>query len=81
MISGRGRERRATLTKLVAEILGNELRFSEAIAADPDATLASACALGLAGIMGKQVDAPYLSGRSDRWIKLKCSKRQEFVIG
>jgi bifunctional non-homologous end joining protein LigD len=81
MISGRGRERRPTLTKLVAEILGNELRFSEAIAADPDATLASACALGLEGIMGKQVDAPYRSGRSDRWIKLKCSKRQEFVIG
>ncbi|QND99455.1 ATP-dependent DNA ligase (plasmid) [Burkholderia cenocepacia] len=31
--------------------------------------------------MGKRVDAPYRSGRSDRWIKLKCSKRQEFVIG
>ncbi|PRF97999.1 DNA ligase [Burkholderia ambifaria] len=75
------RERRATLTKLVAEILGNEVRFSEAIDADPDAMLASACALGLEGIMGKQVDAPYRSGRSDRWIKLKCSKRQEFVIG
>ncbi len=75
------RERRATLTKLVAEILGDEVRFSEAIDADPDAMLASACALGQEGIMGKRVDAPYRSGRSDRWIKLKCSKRQEFVIG
>ncbi|MCV9915021.1 hypothetical protein OIV57_23090 [Burkholderia pseudomallei] len=64
------RERRAALSNLIAEILGNEVRFSEAIDADPDAMLASACALGLEGIMGKQIDAPYRSGRSDRWIKL-----------
>ncbi|KWH59351.1 DNA polymerase [Burkholderia cepacia] len=75
------RERRAALSNLIAEILGNEVRFSEAIDADPDAMLASACALGLEGIMGKQMNAPYRSGRSDRWIKLKCSKCQEFVIG
>ena len=30
--------------------------------------------------MGKRADAPYQSGRSADWIKLKCGKRQEFVI-
>ncbi|HDR9511694.1 DNA ligase [Burkholderia cepacia] len=75
------RERRAALKEVVAETLGDEVRFSEAIDADPDATLASACDLSLEGINGKQVGAPYRSGLSDRWIKLKCSKRQEFVIG
>ncbi|WP_232517854.1 non-homologous end-joining DNA ligase [Burkholderia ambifaria] len=75
------RERRAELRAVIGGITGPEVRFSEAIDAAPDAILASACELGLEGIIGKQVDAPYRSGRSDRWIKLKCDKRQEFVIG
>ncbi|WP_244140611.1 non-homologous end-joining DNA ligase [Burkholderia sp. BCC1047] len=75
------RERRAALSAVIGDILGSEVRFSEAIDAAPDAMLASACELGLEGIIGKQVDAPYRPGRSDRWIKLKCTQRQEFVIG
>jgi bifunctional non-homologous end joining protein LigD len=35
----------------------------------------------LEGIIGKRADAPYRSGRSNDWIKLKCNLRQEFVIG
>ncbi|MBB2929004.1 hypothetical protein [Paraburkholderia silvatlantica] len=38
---------------------------------------ASACERGLEGIIGKQVEAPYRSRRSDRWITLKCNTRQE----
>ncbi|KVS51658.1 DNA polymerase [Burkholderia cepacia] len=75
------RERRAALSAAIGNVVGPEIRFSEAIDAAPDLMLASACELGLEGIIGKQVDAPYRSGRSDRWIKLKCSQRQEFVIG
>ncbi|MBU9630735.1 non-homologous end-joining DNA ligase [Burkholderia multivorans] len=74
-------ERRSALTEIIAEVLREEVRFSEAIEADAAAMLASACELGLEGIIGKQIDAPYRSGRSDRWIKLKCVRRQEFVIG
>ncbi|MDN8114911.1 non-homologous end-joining DNA ligase [Burkholderia vietnamiensis] len=75
------RDRRTALSAIVGDILGPAVRFSEAIDAAPDAMLASACELGLEGIIGKQIDAPYRSGRSDRWIKLKCTQRQEFVIG
>ncbi|WP_254608899.1 non-homologous end-joining DNA ligase [Burkholderia contaminans] len=75
------RERRERLGAIIDEICGSDVRFSEAIDADPDAMLAAACELGLEGIIGKQIDAPYRSGRSDRWIKLKCTERQEFVIG
>ncbi|WP_175992811.1 non-homologous end-joining DNA ligase [Burkholderia vietnamiensis] len=75
------RERRATLSAIIAESPPDEIRFSEAIDAAPEVMLASACELGLEGIIGKQIDAPYRSGRSDRWIKLKCVRRQEFVIG
>ncbi len=39
------------------------------------------CHHGLEGLIGKRRDAPYTSGRSSSWIKLKCGKRQEFVIG
>jgi hypothetical protein len=35
----------------------------------------------LEGIIGKRADAPYRSGRSTDWIKLKCLQRQEFVVG
>ena len=37
--------------------------------------------LGLEGVIGKRADAPYVSARSSSWIKLKCTQRQEFVIG
>jgi bifunctional non-homologous end joining protein LigD len=36
---------------------------------------------GLEGIMAKRADSPYLSGvRTDDWLKIKTSKRQEVVI-
>lgn len=41
----------------------------------------SACRMALEGIISKQMDAPYRSGRSDIWVKTKCKGRQEFVIG
>jgi bifunctional non-homologous end joining protein LigD len=37
--------------------------------------------MALEGIIGKRRDSGYLSGRSSTWIKLKCRRRQEFVIG
>src|SRR5690606_7216689 len=40
----------------------------------------SACKLGLEGVIGKRPSAPYVSRRSDDWIKVKCGRRQEFVI-
>jgi bifunctional non-homologous end joining protein LigD len=43
--------------------------------------LNSVCHHGLEGLIGKRRDAPYESGRGNSWIKLKCLKRQEFVIG
>lgn len=36
---------------------------------------------GWEGILAKQADSPYRSGRSKRWLKLKCSQGQELVIG
>jgi bifunctional non-homologous end joining protein LigD len=37
--------------------------------------------MGLEGVIGKRRDSRYVQRRSPDWIKLKCGKRQEFVIG
>ena len=37
--------------------------------------------MGMEGIVSKRIDDPYRSGRGRSWLKIKCSKSQEFVIG
>ncbi len=36
---------------------------------------------GLEGIVSKKAEAPYAGRRSRAWLKIKCTNRQEFVIG
>ena len=73
-------QRRALLQILLTEV-DSPLHFSEAFDAKPKDLIASACKLGLEGLIGKRRDSAYAGGRSRDWIKLKCSQRQEFVVG
>ena len=73
--------RRALLQSLLNKDLPPTLRFSESFEANGGDIVASACRLGMEGVIGKRRDAPYVERRSPDWIKLKCSHRQEFVIG
>jgi bifunctional non-homologous end joining protein LigD len=73
-------ERRALLQSLLAKA-PPEIRFSEIFDAPPEDIVASACKIGLEGVIGKRKTSTYASRRSPDWIKLKCSRRQEFVIG
>jgi bifunctional non-homologous end joining protein LigD len=57
------------------------LRFSDHFEDDGSMVLQHACRLSLEGIVSKQADALYRSGRGKIWVKSKCSARQEFVIG
>ncbi|WP_087128931.1 DNA ligase D [Caballeronia concitans] len=75
------RARRALLHELMQSVDSPLLRYSDDFAEDPASLVASACKMQLEGIIGKRADAPYRSGRSNDWIKLKCNLRQEFVIG
>ena len=36
---------------------------------------------GLEGVVAKKTKSLYNGGRSEDWLKIKCSRRQEFVIG
>jgi len=39
-----------------------------------------ACSYGIEGIVSKLADSAYESTRTRTWVKVKCIKRQEFVI-
>jgi bifunctional non-homologous end joining protein LigD len=41
----------------------------------------AACRLSLEGIVSKRGDAPYVSGRTNTWVKSKCRAGHEVVIG
>ena len=73
--------RRALLQRLLVRTAPGAVRFSEVFDASPQSVLTSACRLGLEGVIAKRRDSSYRSARSTDWIKLKCSRRQEFVIG
>ncbi|MCC8391358.1 DNA ligase D [Paraburkholderia sp. MMS20-SJTR3] len=74
-------QRRAILRALLEGVDERVLRFSNDFAFSADELLKSACDMALEGIIGKRRDSHYVSGRSPSWIKLKCRRRQEFVIG
>ncbi|WP_447987931.1 DNA ligase D [Achromobacter spanius] len=74
------RLRRDLLAQLIAASKDDRIRFSEAFNASPSDLIASACRMGLEGIMGKRQSAPYVSRRTDDWVKIKCAQRQEFII-
>ncbi|WP_426113567.1 DNA ligase D [Massilia sp. PWRC2] len=74
-------QRRAALHNVLDHLPSAVVRFSEEFGNDPQALLAAACRLGLEGVIGKRRDGPYVQRRSADWIKLKCGKRQQFVIG
>jgi bifunctional non-homologous end joining protein LigD len=61
---------------------GDQIRYSGAIGGDAERLLAEVKRRGLEGIIGKQRNSVYEPGRrSGAWIKLKCVREQEFVIG
>ncbi|WP_018235530.1 DNA ligase D [Ensifer sp. BR816] len=57
------------------------VQFSEHIRGNGEHVLAAMCKAGQEGIIAKEAKAPYRSGRTRSWLKVKCTKRQEFVIG
>ena len=70
--------------EILANIMKNapdDLWFSKFAEGKGKESFAAACKLELEGIVGKRADSVYSGTRNGDWIKLKCGKRQEFVIG
>jgi bifunctional non-homologous end joining protein LigD len=74
-------ERRSVLQRVVERRPHDKVRFSAVFDAKPEEVVASACRLGLEGVIGKRRNSSYVTRRSSDWVKLKCGQRQEFVIG
>ncbi|HET7408919.1 MAG TPA: DNA ligase D, partial [Paracoccaceae bacterium] len=72
-------ERKAVLEALM-QGAPDLLRYSEHFEENGELVLRHACRMSLEGVVSKDRDAPYRSGRGKEWIKSKCSERQEFVI-
>jgi bifunctional non-homologous end joining protein LigD len=75
------RDRKAILAALARPALGERVRLVESFPVGGATLMASACQLGLEGIVSKRRDAPYRAGRGDGWVKAKCRQAQAFVIG
>ena len=72
-------------TGLLGQVLGlgdgGTLRSSLHLAGAPDELMKTACSHGWEGLVAKRATSTYRSGRSPDWRKLKCTARQELVIG
>ena len=74
--------RKEILAKMLDSMAEHEvIRYGQHIEAEGAMIFAEACQRGAEGIVSKRGDGVYLSGRSKSWIKSKCDRRQEFVIG
>jgi bifunctional non-homologous end joining protein LigD len=56
------------------------LRYTTHRIRDGEAAFRAACERGDEGVIAKLTDAPYAGTRTKTWLKLKCSRDQEFVI-
>ena len=56
------------------------LQFAEHIVGGGEKLFETMCREGYEGVVSKRADAPYRGTRTRAWLKIKCIKRQEFVI-
>ena len=57
------------------------MRYSDHIQGQGEDVLQQACRSAMEGIISKRADSAYQQSRSPDWLKVKCLKQQEFVIG
>ena len=72
-------ERKALLKRLIPT--ASTIRYSDHFDVPGAGFLEEVCKLGLEGIISKRLDSAYEGTRSGAWLKVKCGRRQEMVIG
>jgi bifunctional non-homologous end joining protein LigD len=82
-LSGVVLSQRKRLLELLLEKSGcGEIQFSPAVRGEGGDVFKQVCRQGLEGIVSKRADSTYAVGRRTRdWLKIKCSRRQEMIIG
>jgi bifunctional non-homologous end joining protein LigD len=75
-------KRKDILNKILqSKELPNEIKFNDHIIGNGQAVYQQACEYSLEGIVSKRTDSRYVEKRTKDWLKIKCTHRQEFVIG
>jgi bifunctional non-homologous end joining protein LigD len=74
-------QRKEALLSLMKGDTPKNLHYSQHVEGNGEESLRAACELNMEGIIGKKADSLYTGTRSGDWIKLKCSKQQDFIIG
>ena len=74
-------QRKLLLEELLTSIKGKTaLRYSEHVEGNGQEFFRQACAYKIEGMISKLANSTYQSTRNRNWLKVKCNKRQEFVI-
>jgi bifunctional non-homologous end joining protein LigD len=75
-------ERKQILAQMLDSLAEREtVRYGQHIETEGKPIFDQACKLGAEGIVSKRSDSAYSSGRSKSWLKIKCVRQQEFVVG
>ncbi len=59
---------------------GGNLRYADHVIGKGEKLFEAMCQAGVEGIVSKLAEAPYSGKRTSAWQKVKCTRRQEFVI-
>ena len=71
---------RIVITQSFEDRARSRIQLSDHVVGGGPAFFAAAEKMGLEGIVSKRRDSRYKSGRTDRWRKVKCWTKGEFVV-
>jgi bifunctional non-homologous end joining protein LigD len=73
-------ERKQRLASLLGPGQPPYILYADHIVGAGEQLFSAMCEAGQEGIISKKADAPYRGTRTKAWLKIKCTRRQEFVI-
>ena len=73
-------DRKQRLSSLLGEGKPPFILYADHIIGAGEKLFDAMCEAGQEGIIAKKADAPYRGARTKAWLKIKCTRRQEFVI-
>jgi len=75
-------ERKGILSQMLESLADQQtVLYGQHLESEGKPIFDEACRLLAEGIVSKRSDSAYVSGRSKSWLKIKCDRRQEFVVG